>query len=1113
MKNMKNMKNTRISFTFMAVLLVGLSWEQFVLGQNQLASPAARSFILSMANTQLSNLSSIINAELSSHFRFCSRDTDVDWNRAFNFSSNLDFLSSCLQKMNGQRLCTAAEIKFYFDSIILQAPPTASTASFLQLKLNNNCNLTSWASGCEPGWACSVGPDQLVDLTNSQQIPSRIHDCQACCDGFFCPQGLTCMIPCPLGSYCPLAKLNETTGVCDPYLYQLPPGRPNHTCGGANMWADVGRSGEIFCSDGSFCPSTTQKIPCDNGHYCRKGSTSQNRCFKLTSCDANTANQNIHAYGVILLVGLSTMLLIIYNFSDQVLAARERRLAKSREAAANSAKTTAKAQQRWKAAKKAAMKHASGLQVQLSRKFSRVKSSDTEQFKILDQSKSDMDDDLSTSYSHIPTTSSASSVPIEGRTDSQTDHTGMIHEIEEDHDDHEGLHNETRNEKGIKKHVPKGKHSSTHSQMFQHAYVQLEKEKVQQQENQNLTFSSVIKMATNPENKRRPPIEVSFKDLNLTLKTKNKHLLRCVTGNIKPGRITAVMGPSGAGKTTFLSALAGKAIGCKTTGSILINGRNESILSYKRIMGFVPQDDIVHGNLTVEENLWFSANCRLSVELSKADKVLIVERVIEFLGLQTVRNSLVGTVEKRGISGGQRKRVNVGLEMVIEPSILLLDEPTSGLDSSSSQLLLRALRREALEGVTISMVVHQPSYTLYKMFDDLVLLAKGGFTVYHGPARRVEEYFAGLGIHVPERVNPPDHFIDILEGIVTPNADISYEELPVRWLLHNGYPVPADLQQISARHGTSMADVERTNGTSNRVLVEPQPSLAGELWQGIRSKVEEHHDKLRMLLKTKDLSHRRTPGILKQYKYFLGRIGKQRLRDSRIQVIDYLTLLLAGACLGPISDLSDQSFGVYGYPFTIIAVSLLGKIAALRTFSLDKLEYWRESSSGMSSLAYFLAKDTVDHFNTVIKPLVYLSMFYSFANPRSSFTDHYVVLLCLLYCVTGMAYSLAILLQPGAAQLWSAIFPVVLTLFITRPQTSSAMKTLSNLCYPKWALEALVTANAERYDGVWLITRCGVLNGSGFDIHDWGQCLLLLMVTGVIFRILSYVCLLIVRRK
>lgn len=105
--------------------------------------------------------------------------------------------------------------------------------------------------------------------------------------------------------------------------------------------------------------------------------------------------------------------------------------------------------------------------------------------------------------------------------------------------------------------------------------------------------------------------------------------------------------------------------------------------------------------------------------------------------------------------------------------------------------------------------------------------------------------------------------------------------------------------------------------------------------------------------------------------------------------------------------------------FLSLISALLGKIAALRTFSLDKLEYWRESSSGMSSLAYFLAKDTVDHFNTAIKPLVYLSMFYSFTNPRSSFTDHYVVLLCLLYCVTGIAYALAILFQPGAAQLVS----------------------------------------------------------------------------------------------
>ena len=150
--------------------------------------------------------------------------------------------------------------------------------------------------------------------------------------------------------------------------------------------------------------------------------------------------------------------------------------------------------------------------------------------------------------------------------------------------------------------MPKEKQLHTHSQIFKYAYAQLEKEKAQQQENKNLTFSGVISMATRSEQRTRPLIEISFNDLTLTLKAYNKHILRSVTGKIKPGRITAVMGPSGAGKTTFLSAIAGKAFGCKVTGSIFINGKNESIHSYKKIIGFVPQDDIVHGNLTVEEN-------------------------------------------------------------------------------------------------------------------------------------------------------------------------------------------------------------------------------------------------------------------------------------------------------------------------------------------------------------------------------------------------------------------------------------------------------------------------------------------------------------------------------
>ncbi|GKU91684.1 hypothetical protein SLEP1_g5518 [Rubroshorea leprosula] len=1061
-------------------------------------------------------LSLIINKEISQQSNFCIKDPIADWNNAFNFSSKSDFLTSCVKKYPdaAERFCSVAEVKAYFNSFF----GGSGNVKYMKVKPNNNCNSISWPRGCEPGWACSLDPNGQFDPLDLQKIPSRANNCDACCEGFFCPQGLACMIPCPLGSYCPLATLNMTTGTCDPYNYQLPPGQH---CGGANLWADVGSSPEMFCSAGSYCPTTVQNITCDTGHYCQMGSTSKKRCFRLTACNPNTANQNMHAYGIMLVAATGTLLLIIYNCSDQVLAARERRLAKAREAAARSARGTEKAHQRWKAAKDAAIKHAHGLQTHLSHKFSRRNpSKHHEKLKILDQIDGETDYDIYTNtlytntlYTSTSIESQSSSETSEGR---QMEPGGLmkpLDDIEGDPKNHEAFNLEIGVTK-VDKHMPKGKKIRTDSQIFKYAYVQLEKEKALQQENKNLTFSGVVSLATNPQTRERPLIEVSFKDLTVTLKANGKHLLRNVTGKFEPGRITAVMGPSGAGKTTFISALAGKAMGCKMTGSILINGKHESIHSYKKIIGFVPQDDIVHGNLTVEENLWFNAKCRLSAGLSKPDKVLIVERVIESLGLQMVRDSLVGTVEKRGISGGQRKRVNVGLEMVMEPSLLILDEPTSGLDSASSLLLLRALRHEAREGVNISMVVHQPSYALFQMFDDLVLLAKGGLTVYHGSAKEAEEYFGSLGINVPERVNPPDHFIDILEGIAEPSTSsgVDHKELPVRWMLHNGYPVPPDMRQSANRLAIPAVGVDPEHGTN--LSGAEERSLVGELWQDVRENMEFYWDKIRYnFSKFKDLSNRRTPGVFHQYRYFLGRVTKQRIREAKLQAVDYLILLLAGACLGSLPTMTDQNFGSVSYGYTIIAVSLLSQIAALRTFSLDKLQYLRESSSGMNSLAYFLAKDTVDHFNTVIKPVVYLSMFYFFTNPRSSFTDNYVVLLSLVYCVTGIAYILSIFFQPGPAQLWSVLLPVVLTLVATQTNQGEILKKISNLCYPKWALEALVVANAERYYGVWLITRCGVLKKTGYDLHAWTHCILLLIYAGLVSRGIAFLGMITLKRK
>ncbi|CAN1837370.1 ABC transporter G family member 28 [Linum perenne] len=1018
-----------------------------------------------------SNFTDVFKQDIKKHFGFCITNVDADWNAAFNFSKNTKFLANCAKITKGDmghRLCTAAEIKFYFNSLFQKGSHKSN-----YLHPNRNCNLTSWVSGCEPGWACSVGGGTKVDLKNSKDMPARSADCHTCCEGFFCPRGLTCMIPCPLGAYCPLSNLNSSTGVCEPYHYQLPPGKPNHTCGGADIWADIASTREIFCPAGSYCPSTIQELPCTKGHYCRGGSTSQSGCFKLAKCVAKSTNQNISAYGILLFAGLVFLLIIIYNCSDQVLATREKRQAKTREKAVQSVRET-QSHEKWK---DVAKKHAIDIQNQLSRTFSRVKS-------------------------RKENTSSGT----KGKKKEKGNLTDMLHEIEANPDGHEGFNLEI-GDKNIKKHAPKGKQLHTQSQMFRYAYGQIEREKALHEQNKNLTFSGVVSIANDMEIRKRPTIEVAFKDLTLTLKGKNKHLLRCVTGKLSHSRVSAVMGPSGAGKTTFLSALTGKAPGCNVTGMVLVNGKTDPIQAYKKIIGFVPQDDIVHGNLSVEENLWFSASCRLSADLPKQEKVLVVERVIESLGLQPVRDSLVGTVEKRGISGGQRKRVNVGLEMVMEPSLLILDEPTSGLDSSSSQLLLRALKREALEGVNICMVVHQPSYSLFRMFDDLILLAKGGLTAYHGPVKKVEEYFAGLGIVVPDRVNPPDYYIDILEGMLKPNGGVHYKQLPVRWMLHNGYTVPMDmLQSNEGQEGSEGEAPNQTEGSPSETVSETQ-SFAGEFWHDMTSNVEFKKGGMNHSFFNKvDLSGRTTPGVLQQYKYFLGRLGKQRLREARTQAVDYLILLLAGICLGTLAKVSDETFGSVGYTYTVIAVSLLCKIAALRSFSLDKLHYWRERGSGMSSLAYFLSKDTIDHFNTIIKPVVYLSMFYFFNNPRSSIYDNYIVLVCLVYCVTGIAYILAISFEASPAQLWSVLLPVVLTLIATQ-NNGGVVGRLSDLCYTKWTLEAFVIANAKRYDGVWLITRCGSLMENGYDLNHWNRCLILLGLTGLGSRVVAFIVL------
>ncbi|MBL4704183.1 MAG: ATP-binding cassette domain-containing protein, partial [Flavobacteriales bacterium] len=211
----------------------------------------------------------------------------------------------------------------------------------------------------------------------------------------------------------------------------------------------------------------------------------------------------------------------------------------------------------------------------------------------------------------------------------------------------------------------------------------------------------------------------------------------------REGSLVGIMGSSGAGKTTLLNILSG--LENPTSGEVIINGINLHGKSkqIEGVIGFVPQDDLLFEELTVSQNLYYNAKLCFK-ELGEKELVQLVLKVLANLGLQHIKDLRVGNTMNKTISGGQRKRLNIGLELLREPSIMFLDEPTSGLSSKDSENILDLLRELAFRGKLIFVVIHQPSSDIFKMFDKIVLLDTGGYQVYYGNPIDAVSYFKRL---------------------------------------------------------------------------------------------------------------------------------------------------------------------------------------------------------------------------------------------------------------------------------------------------------------------------------------------------------------------------------
>ncbi|KAJ1904486.1 hypothetical protein LPJ81_002468 [Coemansia sp. IMI 209127] len=278
---------------------------------------------------------------------------------------------------------------------------------------------------------------------------------------------------------------------------------------------------------------------------------------------------------------------------------------------------------------------------------------------------------------------------------------------------------------------------------------------------------------------------LSWSDISYDVKSKDgvRRVLHNMSGSIYPGELVAIMGSSGAGKTTLLNVLAGRTQGGKLYGDIKFNGAKRNPHDFKRMLAYVEQDDLMHAALSVQETLTVSARLRLpSKKYTDEEKTQRVNDVMRQLRLSQIADTYIGGFGTRGISGGERKRVSIGIELVTDPSILALDEPSSGLDSSSAEMVVRMTKELAHErNLCTLMTIHQPSAEMVAQFDKLILLAQGKL-VYMGAADQALRYFEQLG-HPPTHPNPANFYIDLMTIDFLSTSAMSESEARVQSLV------------------------------------------------------------------------------------------------------------------------------------------------------------------------------------------------------------------------------------------------------------------------------------------------------------------------------------------
>ncbi|XP_050739386.1 ATP-binding cassette sub-family G member 4-like isoform X8 [Eriocheir sinensis] len=509
---------------------------------------------------------------------------------------------------------------------------------------------------------------------------------------------------------------------------------------------------------------------------------------------------------------------------------------------------------------------------------------------------------------------------------------------------------------------------------------------------------------------KRPPVHIEFNDLSYSV-SEGRHrgfktILKKVSGRFKSGRLTAIMGPSGAGKSTLMNITAGYRIS-NVVGSILVNGRERNLRKFRKMSCYIMQDDHLHPHLTVLESMNCSANLKLGDRMKRAQKEEVINEILETLSLTECRDT-----RAINLSGGQRKRLSIALELVNNPPVMFFDEPTSGLDSSSSFQCINLLKTLAQGGRTIICTIHQPSAKLFEKFDYLYALADGQ-CIYRGAITGLIPFLSAMGLECPSYHNPADFLMEVASG------DYGEFTHKLTSAVHCGKCdnlAPDNHEAVRAKQDLICNDEQGREGGGGGEAGGGGGGGGGTAGETRVNMPPSKHS----LLASEDESIDDIPNSFptsgwKQFVILFKRTFLSIIRDGMLTKMRICSHILIGLLIGLLYyNIGNEAGKVFNNSgclfFCMLFLMFTAMMPTILTFPLEMNVFIREHLNYWYSLkSYYLAKTMADMPFQVIYPLLYVLLVYFLtAQPLEAHRFFMFTTMCIMTSLVAQSLGLAI---------------------------------------------------------------------------------------------------------